>query len=381
MDNRHPIVKLTRLEDMHGLYDTYKPSSSSADHDEVEEYEVQEVKGVRVTKQGEAHFLLKWRGWDSSYNSWEPESSVEHCQDLVRDYCFKSNSMYRFTLMKKALQKVSHALHPDVYILAKLMRHDIRADAFISRKDIEDMRKQVAHIVKDHDGNALSKLNIKKGFGGLRQFLEAVEQRQHTLAAMQQWETYINDTSGESAHIYVENFADCEAPPLDFVYLRDYQPGPGVTINNDPPLGCSCKDCFEEKDKCCAEGFGMRYAYNHYGTLLRPFGSAIYECNKRCTCGPDCNNRVVQKGRQVPVVIFRTGNGRGWGVRTLQRIKKGTFVMEYLGEIITNEEAERRGKAYDAEGMTYLFDLDYTEPESEDAEQCYSVDAANVTPT
>uniref|UniRef100_A0A0L8G9I8 SET domain-containing protein n=1 Tax=Octopus bimaculoides TaxID=37653 RepID=A0A0L8G9I8_OCTBM len=30
-------------------------------------------------------------------------------------------------------------------------------------------------------------------------------------------------------------------------------------------------------------------------------------------------------------------------------------------EVITNEEAERRGKRYDAEGRTYLFDLDYND--------------------
>ena len=34
-------------------------------------------------------------------------------------------------------------------------------------------------------------------------------------------------------------------------------------------------------------------------------------------------------------------------------------------QIITNEEAERRGKVYDAEGRTYLFDLDYCEDEKE----------------
>ena len=39
--------------------------------------------------------------------------------------------------------------------------------------------------------------------------------------------------------------------------------------------------------------------------------------------------------------------------------------------MITSEEAERRGKIYDAEGMTYLFDLDY-----DDRENChFTVDA------
>jgi len=62
----------------------------------------------------------------------------------------------------------------------------------------------------------------------------------------------------------------------------------------------------------------------------------------------------------------------------LQAIKKGTFVSLYLGEVIDTEEAERRGREYDAEGGTYLFDLDFNEGDT-----CpYTVDAAqygNIT--
>ena len=68
-------------------------------------------------------------------------------------------------------------------------------------------------------------------------------------------------------------------------------------------------------------------------------------------------------------MIFRTSDGRGWGVKTLDFIRKGQFVMEYVGEIITNEEAERRGKMYDAAQQTYLFDLDL------DTEASYAIDA------
>ena len=35
-------------------------------------------------------------------------------------------------------------------------------------------------------------------------------------------------------------------------------------------------------------------------------------------------------------------------------------MVTYL-QVITNEEAERRGKIYDAECRTYLFDLDYND--------------------
>ena len=35
----------------------------------------------------------------------------------------------------------------------------------------------------------------------------------------------------------------------------------------------------------------------------------------------------------LQLAIFRTSNSRGWGVKTLQKIKRGTFVMEYVGEV------------------------------------------------
>ena len=36
----------------------------------------------------------------------------------------------------------------------------------------------------------------------------------------------------------------------------------------------------------------------------------------------------------------------GWGVETLADIPAGTFVCEYIGELITEQEAERRGSGW-----------------------------------
>ena len=44
----------------------------------------------------------------------------------------------------------------------------------------------------------------------------------------------------------------------------------------------------------------------------------------------------------------------------MEPIKPNTFVTEYVGEVVTTEEAERRGRLYDKEGRTYLFDLDFS---------------------
>ncbi|NXT27599.1 SUV91 methyltransferase, partial [Syrrhaptes paradoxus] len=120
---------------------------------------------------------------------------------------------------------------------------------------------------------------------------------------------------------------------------------------------------------CCPGASRNKFAYNEAGQVRIRAGLPIYECNSRCRCGADCPNRVVQRGIRYDLCIFRTANGRGWGVRTLQRIRKNSFVMEYVGEIITSEEAERRGQVYDRQGATYLFDLDYVE-------DVYTVDAA-----
>lgn len=38
----------------------------------------------------------------------------------------------------------------------------------------------------------------------------------------------------------------------------------------------------------------------------------VYECNPRCACGPRCKSRLVQRGRTVPLEIFKTET-RGFG--------------------------------------------------------------------
>ncbi|OAA65515.1 SET domain protein [Niveomyces insectorum RCEF 264] len=86
----------------------------------------------------------------------------------------------------------------------------------------------------------------------------------------------------------------------------------------------------------------------------------IYECHEGCACSAaHCANRVVARGRQIPLQIFRTPD-RGWGVRTLVDLEKGQFVDRYLGEILTAREAQRRRAAASMARRkdVYLFALD-----------------------
>jgi len=57
----------------------------------------------------------------------------------------------------------------------------------------------------------------------------------------------------------------------------------------------------------------------------------IYECSVSCRCDKMmCQNRVVQHGIQVRLQVFNTEK-KGWGVRCLDDIDKGTFVCTYSG--------------------------------------------------
>jgi histone-lysine N-methyltransferase SUV39H len=79
---------------------------------------------------------------------------------------------------------------------------------------------------------------------------------------------------------------------------------------------------------------------------------------------------VVERGRQVPLNIFRTDDGRGWGVRSSVFIKKGQFIDRYIGQIITAEEANRRREESDIAQRkdVYLFALDkFSDPDSIDS--------------
>ena len=47
----------------------------------------------------------------------------------------------------------------------------------------------------------------------------------------------------------------------------------------------------------------------------------------------------------------------GWGVFAGESFENGDFVAEYTGEIISQNEAERRGIVYDLRKLSFLFNL------------------------
>ncbi|CAG9805422.1 unnamed protein product [Chironomus riparius] len=119
---------------------------------------------------------------------------------------------------------------------------------------------------------------------------------------------------------------------------------------------CACSDnCISENCQCAQ--ISLQNWYNIDGRLIANFNYTdppmLFECNDVCGCNKLlCKNRVVQNGIKLPLTVFECDDKvKGFGVKCLTRIRKGSFVAQYLGEILTDQEADRRTDD------SYFFDL------------------------
>ncbi|XP_012253973.2 histone-lysine N-methyltransferase EHMT1 isoform X2 [Athalia rosae] len=188
------------------------------------------------------------------------------------------------------------------------------------------------------------------------------------------WETTVkilsNDISRgkENNPVQCVNGYDAEDKPTDFLYVTENCLTSSINVDRTITSlqSCRCEDnCSSEK--CLCGNISLRCWYDEEGKLIPEFNYAdppmLFECNQACDCNRiTCNNRVVQHGLTQRFQLFRT-KGKGWGLRTLRYILKGTYVCEYVGEIISDSEADHR------EDDSYLFDLDNRDGET------YCIDA------
>lgn len=190
--------------------------------------------------------------------------------------------------------------------------------------------------------------------------------------------------------MYIRNDINDSEPPTNFKFIEESVFCVG-TIPPDPEAryGCTCRaengrsvgceyrscSCLEDVAQN-ADGTPIGFPYHAVGgkrgclrNVYLDKREHIYECNPLCSCPPHCKNKVVQHGRQIPLEIFKTQH-RGWGellathlrttfpnssgLRSTVSIRKGQFIDTYRGEIITNDEADRREEAARAASETVL---------------------------
>ncbi|KAG0246224.1 hypothetical protein BGX31_003688 [Mortierella sp. GBA43] len=61
------------------------------DEEMVEEYEVQSILGHRVMPGEDIKFKIWWKGYPRNQSTWEDDSALDGCQDLLKEYVEKHN--------------------------------------------------------------------------------------------------------------------------------------------------------------------------------------------------------------------------------------------------------------------------------------------------
>ncbi|RUP51703.1 hypothetical protein BC936DRAFT_146393, partial [Jimgerdemannia flammicorona] len=372
---------------------------------------VERLIGRKFVPGGNLYYLVKWRGWEATYNTWEPQSHILDTT-LIEDF----NATYMKQGGELALLKSAPRLYTrgGQKMDPERVRPPVNPNSIITIDDDEE-KDDAKNIANGHEKihgkrrlfsraknqNHSSKASeaasimasLSKARNRPRDPLMEIDQSQSPLTVtrfnrtnrltqpsrpssrqgktpgMLAFENILKKVPGPL--ITVENIHDNEDPPLDFDFLNDWLLTPGVDANNEFLTGCDCgpSGCdLSRPNKCGCANMSSKedddgdkiimFAYDKHGRVLVDRYTPIYECNSRCSCGPSCGNRVVQRGRTIEMRIFKTPS-KGWGAKAMHDVPRGTYIDQYLGEVITTAEAERRGKRYDRQGRTWLFDLDF----------------------
>nr|XP_023695525.1 histone-lysine N-methyltransferase ASH1L-like [Paramormyrops kingsleyae] len=84
------------------------------------------------------------------------------------------------------------------------------------------------------------------------------------------------------------------------------------------------------------------------------------ECSpSTCPCEEHCDNQRVQRHEWVQCLERFRAEGKGWGIRTKEPLRAGQFIIEYLGEVVSEQEFRNRMiEQYSSHSDHYCLNLD-----------------------
>jgi serine/threonine protein kinase len=81
------------------------------------------------------------------------------------------------------------------------------------------------------------------------------------------------------------------------------------------------------------------------------------ECRSNCEAGPLCGNKRIQRRQWKQVEVFNAGS-KGRGLRLLENVKKGDFLLEYVGRAVRASYLTKLFQRYKQERRLYIMALD-----------------------
>uniref|UniRef100_A0AAV1UH73 Histone-lysine N-methyltransferase n=1 Tax=Peronospora matthiolae TaxID=2874970 RepID=A0AAV1UH73_9STRA len=131
---------------------------------------------------------------------------------------------------------------------------------------------------------------------------------------------------------------------IDIIKHNVYVQRKERSLPEDEVSICACKVLEDETEMGCLDDCLNR--------------AALVECIPGfCKNGDLCDNMRIQRGVMPSMQLMECGNNKGLGLKLLEDIKAGSFVSEYMGEIVTEQEYYMRRVLYHNEKHRYMMVL------------------------
>ncbi|ODM98315.1 Histone-lysine N-methyltransferase ASH1L [Orchesella cincta] len=152
----------------------------------------------------------------------------------------------------------------------------------------------------------------------------------------------VNSAAAGASKIKKEKMPEVVPPSWNFKKIKTntYYGLPKPPTSTSDEQGCTCP---EGADKCSNDDCLNRVVYT--------------ECPS--SCGDSCRNRRIQKHETANGIKRRLTKDKGYGVFTDNEIKKGDFIIEYVGEVVSEAVfKERMHTIYATDTHHYCLHLD-----------------------